>query len=391
MLPRTKTLKLAIFGFLFLSICSMASNFLSSLISNLTHPERTIVSSALPLQLKWQYKFAGLLNAPIIYSQDLIYIPHTNLLNAIESKTGRVRWMYDARESAFVGEPIISQSRPGIAISDGIIVIHTDYEGREAIIGLDAATGEMRWKKSAYTVYSIAVGDGLLFVGSAGHVTAYNLKQGLEVWKIAVGSPTHSVIDVRSNGKTLYVFNDGNIYALNAETGTTLDLFDANEPNDPIDFEIVSKETLLSVTKSEIVARDTNTGLQRWVNKVSSNNRYIAPTLLFDKLYAIPYDGNLRLLDAETGVQKWVADQIEKPFSNVIEFMGKGYVISRDGCLQSFDVITGQKTGTLNTSLNEIIADRLGVPAIPSLAVVGDVLVVTFGDSYIYGFEKTEQ
>jgi hypothetical protein len=61
-------------------------------------------------------------------------------------------------------------------------------------------------------------------------------------------------------------------------------------------------------------------------------------------------------------------------------------VVSKDGSLRSFDLSSGKEKGALTTTPQEL-ASQVGVPGIPSLAAIGDTLVVTFGDSYVFGFE----
>ncbi len=335
--------------------------------------DRTIVSNTLPLHLKWKYKLDQLLGSPLSVEDKQLIVWQGNLLSAVDAETGREEWRvhgdYDFDFVTAVGQRSIVYDRP------------EPLHGQISI--LDAATGQLKWKKQMSVVYAFAIGDGRLYVGWSDHASAYDLSEGNLRWDMTEGLPTHRGIMMYYDAGKVYVTTYNHLFVLNATDGQVLRSFDYPTTR----LEVVAEETVFGVAWPNVLATDAQMGVTRWTKHVSPLDGYLRPTLLRGILYVLTQDGELVALDAGTGEQKWIAESVQKAFSNVVEFNGIGYVLSKDGRLYGFDIGTGRQIGVLATSPD--FATRFGgAPAIPSLAVVGSTLAVTWGDSFVYGFEQ---
>ncbi len=333
--------------------------------------ERMVVSNTLPLQLKWKYKLDLLLGSPLSVQDGQIIVWQANILSALDAETGREEWNLH-RQDDFDFVTAVGQN--SIACSDPMLP-----HGEMSV--LSGATGQLKWKNQIDIVYSFAIGDGRLYAGWFGHATAYNLEDGTLKWDMTEGLPIHTGITVYYDAGKVYVITYNHLFVLNAQDGRVLRSFDYSTTR----LEVVSDETVFGVSSANVIATDAQSGATRWIKQVTPLDGYLPPTLLQGTLYVLTWGGELMALDANTGELEWVAEDVQQAFSNVVEFNGIGYVLSKDGRLYGFDVATGRQIGVLTTSPD--IAARIGgAPAIPSLAVVGNTLAVTFGDSYVYGF-----
>ncbi|MBU5344718.1 outer membrane protein assembly factor BamB family protein [Paenibacillus lautus] len=97
---------------------------------------------------------------------------------AFDALAGKTRWTYPAAA--------VSQT-----VTDGQSVWFRDATGR--LIKLNAATGKLQWKvktqsqpgkKESYVNHSLHAADGVIYVGDAYGLTAYNASSGKVKWKL---------------------------------------------------------------------------------------------------------------------------------------------------------------------------------------------------------------
>jgi outer membrane protein assembly factor BamB len=187
---------------------------------------RRLTVSALELQTGkplWQYETENLM-FPLFASDKVIYLLSDimeqrgdsaslkrNVLYALESKTGKLLWKYEAKNAfdlwGWLGLPIVVQDsviygmhalnaktgaqlwtartrnfRP-VQISSGILY---GYDGRgDAFSALKASSGELLWsfKPSPESrFFSHALADGILYLGSEDHLYALDAKTGSPIW-----------------------------------------------------------------------------------------------------------------------------------------------------------------------------------------------------------------
>ncbi|MEK4118406.1 PQQ-binding-like beta-propeller repeat protein [Paenibacillus sp. FSL W8-0919] len=107
---------------------------------------------------------------------------------AFDASAGKTRWTYPATA--------VSQT-----VTDGKSVWFTDATGR--LIKLNAATGKLQWKvktqsqpakKESYVNHSLHAADGVIYVGDAFGLTAYNASNGKVKWKLKGGAHGYKLL-----------------------------------------------------------------------------------------------------------------------------------------------------------------------------------------------------
>jgi outer membrane protein assembly factor BamB len=339
--------------------------------ASLLKGNRRIVSNTLPLQQKWIHPIDEFLGDPMSSQGNQVYVWQGGLLEVLDARTGQLRWT--VRGDAALGHVT--------AVSEDAVAYDKNNLVHEEIAVREPQTGDLRWASPITTTYSLAIGEGRLYAGWYGRVGAYALADGRLLWLMSQGLPSHTGINVYYDAPYLDVLTYDHLYVLNAQDGTVVKSFDYVDTR----LEVVSEGSIYGVGSPNVYATDAQTGTVRWKTPVLPLAGYLRPTLLHDTLYVITEAGKLFALDTQTGAQKWVGENIDKAFSNVVEFNHQGYVITEDGRLHGFDLATGREIGQLDTGVG--ISRVLGFPAIPSLVVAERTLVFSFGDGYVYGFE----
>src|SRR5258706_623284 len=186
-----------------------------------------------PGSVKWTFKAGG----PIVTSPSiaggLIYISSLDgHLYAVDQETGKEKWNFKSR-MPIVSSPAIASGKVFFVSSAG------------ALVALDAATGEVKWVfaseyerkfeaknlhgllsaaqtvPDAWDVFtsSPAVANGKVYFGSGdGNVYAVDAESGVLHWKYATRDIVHASPAI--DGRTVYVGGwDSYLYALDAETG----------------------------------------------------------------------------------------------------------------------------------------------------------------------------
>ncbi len=342
---------------------------------NLLRQTRTIVSNTLPLQEKWKYKIDGLVVPPLASQGNQIYISHGSPLSILNVETGKEVWTLQ-RDNELgvlmeVGE-------------DAVVLYKADNLHPEVHV-LDANTGQLKWKQPVTLTDTFAIGEGRLYVGTY-HVSAYDLKDGKLVWSMEQELPSHTGIHVHYDAGKVYVMVGLRAYVLDAQDGRTLNSFDYAGSA----LELVTEETIFGMSMSDASATDAKTGALLWKKSLLPYTDYVWPAVIHGVLYLITWDGRLLALNAKTGELVWESKQVKKAFSNIVEFNNQGYVISEDGRLHAFDLMTGEEVGVLDSG-TPILLGPGGYRFAPSLVVADKTLAFTFGDSYVYGFEAKSQ
>jgi eukaryotic-like serine/threonine-protein kinase len=158
-----------------------------------------VYESAGPAQLKgvkWNFKTGAAIVASPAIADGVVYI--TSLdghLFAIDQETGKEKWNFKSRM------PIASS--PAVS---GATVYFVSSSG--ALAAIDAATGKPKW------VFATEFERKFEFKNLHGYPSAAQTIP--DAWDIWISSP--AVV----NGKVYFGSGDGNVYAVNAETGTVL-------------------------------------------------------------------------------------------------------------------------------------------------------------------------
>jgi len=252
---------------------------------------------------------------------------------------GGVKWIFKA------GGPIVTSP----VLADGVVYI-ASLDGH--LYAVDQETGKEKWNfKSRMPITSTPAveGDALYFVSSAGALAALNRSDGKPKWVFAIEferkfeaknlhgypSPAQTIPDAWdiytsspavANGKVYFGSGDGNVYAVEAATGT-------------LQWKFATKDVVHS-----------------------------SPAVVDHVVYIGSWDSYLYALDAETGAEKWSFKTGEDPaIHNQVGFQsspavvdGTVYVGCRDAHLYAVDAATGRKKWDYPTSKSWVI----GTPAV---------------------------
>ena len=252
---------------------------------------------------------------------------------------GGVSWTFKT------GGPIVASP----AIADGVVYI-TSLDTH--LYAIDQQTGKEKWNfKSRLPIASspAVAGGTLYFVSSSGSLVAIDIATGKPKWVFAIEferkfearnlhgypSPAQTIPDAWdlftsspavANGKVFFGSGDGNVYAVDAQTG---------------------------VLQWKFATRDVV---------------HASPAVVNNTVYIGSWDSTLYALDAETGQERWSFKGGEDPaIHNQVGFQGSAavadgtvYVGCRDAHVYALDAATGRKRWDYPTSKSWVI----GTPAV---------------------------
>lgn len=195
-------------------------------------------------------------------------------------------------------------------VADGVVVFNADGKSDPVIVGLDQKTGNVKWKtpRDQQVKKNFSFGtplvlkiDGRTQVISqaSGKVSAYDPKDGSEIWKVRYGEG-YSVVPrpIYANG-LIYVatgFDRAYLLAIKPQ-GAKGDVTDTHVvfkegkfiPKTPSFVESKGYLYLVDDTGS-MTCRDAKSGEMKWREKVPGNFSS-SPVLVGDKLYLATEDG----------------------------------------------------------------------------------------------------
>ena len=208
-------------------------------------------------------------------------------------------------------------------VADGVVVINADGRSDPVIVGLDPKTGDLKWKtprdqtvkkKFSFGTPLVLKVDGQTQVISqaSGKVSAYDPKDGSEIWKVRYGEG-YSLVPrpIYANG-LIYVatgFDRPTLLAINPE-GAKGDVTDSHVvfterkfiPKTPSFVESKGYLYLVDDTGS-MTCRDAKSGEMKWREKLPGNFSS-SPVLVGDKLYLATEDGVAYVVEVSPAVGK---------------------------------------------------------------------------------------
>ncbi len=250
---------------------------------------------------------------------------HTGVYDSSGPKQlGSVKWAFKA------GGPIVTSP----AIADGVVYIGA-LDGH--LYAIDQETGKEKWNfKSRMPIASspAVIGDTLYFVSSAGSLAALDIKTGQPKWVYAIEyerkfeaknlhgypSATQTIPDAWdiftsspavANGKVYFGGGDGNVYAVEAQTGTLLWKFPTKDVvhSSPA---VVNNVVYIGSWDSYLYAIDADSGQEKWSFKSGEDNTIhnqvgfqSSPAVVDGTVYVGCRDAHVYALDAATGRKKW--------------------------------------------------------------------------------------
>jgi outer membrane protein assembly factor BamB len=230
-----------------------------------------------------------------------------------------------------------------------------------------------KFKTNGPVVSTPAIAGDTAYVGSNDHyLYAVNLSNGELRWKFKTGSRVASSPAVYA-GRVYFGSYDGNIYALDARTGEQRWKFASGgehrftarhihgaEPAaesmpDPFDFFLSSPTVAGGMVyvgsgDGNVYALDAESGVPRWRFQ-TGNVVHASPAVADDTVYIGSWDSFFYALDAKTGQERWRFKTGEDPVisnqvgiqSSAVVADGIVYFGCRDANLYALDAATGAK------------------------------------------------
>jgi len=321
--------------------------------------------------VKWSFHSRGeIISSPAI-ANGVVYVgSNDGNLYAIDQQSGSKKWSY-ATGARITSSP---------AVADGLVYC-SSYDG--TFFAVDAISGKLKWKfriagERRYTathlhgslpageampdpfdVYlsSPAVWRGAVYFGSGdGNIYALDAATGTVKWKFPTGDVVHASPAI-ADGK-LYIGSwDSYFYALDASTGKELWRFKTGE--DPDIHNQVGIQSSATVSDgvvyfgcrdSNFYALDASTGQKRWSFSNKGSWVIVSPVVQAGKVYFATSDSALfNILDAHTGALidtikfQWPIFASPSIAGNML------YLAGQDGKLLAVDLTSRKPVWTYQT------------------------------------------
>ena len=329
--------------------------------------------------MRWTFKAAGPIVASPVIADGVVYIgDYGGLLHAIDQASVVEKWHFKSRM------PIASTA----AVADGMVYF---VSSGGALAALDAASGQPKWvfateyerrfeakglhglQSAAQTipdawdvfVSSPAVANGLVYFGSGdGNVYAIDAKTGTVHWKFATQDVVHASPAVYDG--VVYVGSfDGNFYAIDAVTGEQKWQFKGGQDaaiHNQVGFQssaaVVDGTVYVGCRDAHVYALDAKTGRKKWDYPTNKSWVNGTPAVAGGMVYVGTSDSSrFMALDARTGRLRFNVDAKAYVFSSAAVAGELAYVGSHNGKLYALDKTTGALRWAFQTEASR--QDRL--------------------------------
>ncbi|MBS0472491.1 MAG: PQQ-binding-like beta-propeller repeat protein [Proteobacteria bacterium] len=360
--------------------------------------------------LKWKFKTGGRVIASPVVEGGLLYIgAGDGVFRAIDAKSGALVWKYQTQ----------ARIASSAAVVDGVAYV-ASYDGR--LYALDAKTGALRWSFATggerrfaaphihgilpmaetmpdpfdFFMSSPAVVDGRVFVGSGdGNVYALDAKTGTKLWAYQTGNVVHASPAVAKG--TVYVGSfDTYFYALDAKTGALKWKFKTGE-----DAKIHNQEGIASSAAvadgrvffgcrdSNLYALDAATGKDLW--RVNNGGSWViaSPAVRGGIVYAATADtANVFAVDAKSGEELWrFTTFMHWPIFSSPALVGDtAYLGSQTGRLMAVDLKTHAVRWAFDTDGSK--ANRAALTAPDGAPDYAKVMPENFYDALVVSVDR---
>src|SRR5262245_36108193 len=238
-----------------------------------------------------------------------------------------------------------------------------------------------------------AVANGVAYVvNKFGNLRAVTLRDHTTVWEHLrdpknKGKPTDVTAPVYSEGTLFIAFLDGELLALEAESGDRLwkRNLHAHLESSPL---VVNGTLYIGTDKKKLIAIDATDGKEKWRFDVPGAIK-ASPSHHDGRVYVADYEGSMYAVDAETGKALWRTNTTRvQPFgkggfysSPAIDF-GHVYAARDDGTVYAFNERTGKVSWFFQT--NNFM---YGSPALAQVPGTPPTLYIGSYDNHLYAFD----
>lgn len=214
---------------------------------------------------------------------------------------GNLRWArgltFDYPKS---GNDVGMSSSP--VVSDGVVIAQVECQGDSFVAGIDAKTGENKWRLdrpkgsnwSSPIILRQAGKPNLVLLQSPTHLSAHEPSTGKEVWKLEMACNFISST-VASDGK-LFVPLAGGVTALELlESGTPKQLWTTNKLSPGSASAVVQGNSVFSLNRAVLNCGDLADGKIKWQLRLEGQF-WATPIVAGDHIYCFSADGKAQVV-----------------------------------------------------------------------------------------------
>lgn len=299
--------------------------------------------------LKWKVKSGAIFGAPVIDGATVYYASQDSTLHAIDLASGNVKWKYKIF-AASRSTPFIDKDNLYILCEYGVLYNINKNTGKlnwQTFTHQGGFLGEHKYDRADYFQSSPIVHNEKVYFGMGDYLFAVNTSNGSVAWNFKTGNVVHTKPAI-SNEKIIFGSYDGNVYALNHQTGALIwkfktvgqRFFPAGEVmGNPV---VSRNQVFVGSRDFNFYALEINSGYCHW-NKQYPKGWALAATILKDSiLYLGTSDDYVMIaLDPRMGTEKWRTAVKYNIFGSMALSEGMGYVGTLMGKLFGIDLKTG--------------------------------------------------
>lgn len=325
--------------------------------------------------MKWAFKTDGPIFGSPAVANGVVYIGSADgYFYAVHQNSGEQKWKFETR----------GQIASSPAVANGMVYFSSYDSGFYA---LDAETGERKWRflteyekrfeakglhgtspkgqtiPDAFDLLmsSPVVFSGRVYFGSGdGNVYALDAQTGVLQWKFTTKDVVHSSPAVANN--TIYIGSwDSYLYALDAETGAEKWRFKAGE--DPVNYNqvgftsspaVIDGVVYVGCRDAHVYAIDAATGRKKWDYYTSRAWVTATPAVRDGWVYVGTGDSQrLHALDAKTGRVRFTLDAKTGIYSSVALAGELAYFGALNGRMYAVDIKSGKVVWEFQTEASK--------------------------------------
>jgi outer membrane protein assembly factor BamB len=321
--------------------------------------------------VKWTFKTGGpIVSSPAI-ADGVVYIGSSDGgLYAVDQETGQQKW------KVMITEPVASSP----AVAGGLVYFLT-YDG--VLYAVTADKGDIKWRFATggerrfeakgihgltpgsqnipdpmdLYLSSPAVANGRVYFGSSdGNVYAVDAQTGVLDWSFATKDVVHASPAIANN--TVYIGSwDSYFYAIDADSGQERWRFKAGDDpviHNQVGFQssaaVVDGTAYVGCRDGHVYALDAATGNKRWEYSTSQSWVNGTPAVRDGVVYVGTSDTHrFHALDAKTGRMKFTFDSKALIFGSAALAGDLAYVGAFNGRLYAIDAKTGKEVSEFQT------------------------------------------
>jgi outer membrane protein assembly factor BamB len=349
--------------------------------------------------VKWEFKAGGAIVTSPAVASGVVYIASLDgHLYAVDQDTGKEKWNFKS------SRPIASSP----AVDRGALYFVSSVG---ALVALDLATGKPKWVfaaeyerkfeakglhgypspaqtiPDAWDIFtsSPVVASGKVYFGSGdGNVYAVDQETGLLQWKFGTGDVVHA--SPAFSGNTVYIGSwDSSLYAIDADTGLARWSFKAGDDpaiHNQVGFQsspaVVDGTVYVGCRDAHVYALDAATGRKKWDYPTSKSWVIGTPAVARGTVFVGTSDSaRFMALDAKTGRLRFNFDAKAYVFSSAAVAGDWVYFGDHNGKLYAISASTGKPAWEFRTEASK--ADPLKVLN-PDGSLNQDAFHPVFGD-----------